>query len=574
MKIKAGQVVVEALKAEGVKYVFGLPGGHTVPIYDALHTTPEIRHILVRHEQCAANMAAGYTQLTGEPGVCCATAGPGATNLVTGVAEAYFGALPVIVLTGRGATITSQRGACQELAQDKIFAPITKWAIRVDRADMLVEIMRQAFTIARSGKPGPVLIDLPVDVLMSPVEFNGYTPVGKPPAPRGDSALVKATVDRLLGSKKPILIAGGGTVASGAFAELRELAETLGIPVLTTLSGRGSFPDDHPLAGGGLGLHRTNVSTNVLVEADFVLGLGCRFEEMETCWAPGWLPSPDAFYVQVNTDPAEIGKSIIPKIGIISDIKLLLDDVIVAVRERRGPDHRADFLTLPRTRDLIRKREEVEQAVEAQAAATTKQKPMSALRVITKIREVFPREATAAIDIGMLAQALGGAYPYFKVYGPRSTMPCTSFYAMGYAASALPVAKLVYPDRPAVGVCGDGSFTMVMSQLLVAVDHRLPVTWCVLNNHRLGSIKDIYREGSKEPYIPIPVDLDHQADFKLVAEACKCYGERVEDSDEIVPALSRALEANKRGVPAVLDFIVKREWPQIGYDLFDAMFGE
>jgi acetolactate synthase-1/2/3 large subunit len=172
----------------------------------------------------------------------------------------------------------------------------------------------------------------------------------------------------------------------------------------------------------------------------------------------------------------------------------------------------------------------------------------------------------------MLAQALGGAYPYLKVYEPRSCIPCTSFYAMGHAASALPVARLVYPDRPAVGLVGDGSFVMIMSQLLVAVEHRLPVTWCVLNNKRLGSIKDVRREG--KPYIPIPVDLEVQADFTKIAEACNCHGEKVEDADQIVPALKRALDANNRGVPAVVDFIVKREWPQIGHDLFAAMFGE
>ena len=173
--MNAGQAIVEVLKAEGVKFMFGLPGGHTIPIYDALHATPEIRHILVRHEQSAANMAAGYAQLTGEPGICCATAGPGASNIVTGIAEAYFGALPVIILAGRGMTGTSQRGACQEMPQDKIFSPITKWAIRVDRADMVVEILRRAFTIARSGKPGPVLVDLPVDIQATPVELTGMS---------------------------------------------------------------------------------------------------------------------------------------------------------------------------------------------------------------------------------------------------------------------------------------------------------------------------------------------------------------------------------------------------------------
>jgi acetolactate synthase-1/2/3 large subunit len=573
MKMSAAQAVVEVLKAEGVTTVFGLPGGHTVPLYEALYSAPEIKHILVRHEQFAATMAAGYAQLTGTPGVCCATAGPGATNLVTGIAEAYFGALPVIILAGRGATGTSQRGACQELAQDKIFAPITKWALRVDRADMVPEMLRRAFAIARSGKPGPVLLDLPVDVLATTIEFSGYVPAGSPSLPRGDSRLVQAAAAALLAAQQPLIIAGGGTVASGASAELRRLAESVAAPVLTTLSGRGSFPDDHPLAGGGLGLHRTAPSKRLLAEADFVLGLGCRFEEMETCWVPDYLPASDACYVQVDSDPQELGKSIHPKIGILSDIRLLLEDLLAAVRQAGGPDHQKDFKNLPRIRDLVQSKVALEAAIESQAAATAHNSPMSALRVITKIRDVFTRDATAAIDIGMLAQALGGAYPYFKVYEPRSCIPCTSFYAMGYAASALPVAKLVYPDRPAVGLCGDGTFAMIMSQLLVAAEHRLPVTWCILNNKRFGSIKDIPREGAKEPYIPIPVDLEVQADFRLVAEACQCYGEKVEDPAQIEPALRRALDANNRGIPAVIDFIVKREWPQSGHDLFAALFG-
>ena len=185
--ISGGQAVVEVLKAEGVKFVFGLPGAHTISIYDALYDAKEIRHILVRHEQLAANMAAAYAILTGEPGICCATAGPGATNLLTGIAEAFSGALPVIALTGRSASHLAQRGACQEIPQEKIFAPITKWAVRVDNPAMIVETLRRAFTICRTGKPGPVLVDLPMDVLAASVRFEGYVPVGRPPAPRGDS---------------------------------------------------------------------------------------------------------------------------------------------------------------------------------------------------------------------------------------------------------------------------------------------------------------------------------------------------------------------------------------------------
>ena len=293
--MSGGHAVVEILKAEGVKAFFGLPGSHTLDIYDGLYQNRDsIRNILVRHEQVAANMASAYANITGEPGICCATAGPGATNLVSGIAEAFCGALPVIALTGRAPIASTIRGAAQEVPQEKIFAPITKWSVRVEKAEMIPEIMRQAFTVARTGKPGPVLVDFRWDMLRQPIDFGGYVPVGKPPRMRGDSAVIKAAVEELLRAKKPIIVAGGGTVMSGAFEELRRFAEMFALPVLTTLSGRGSFPDDHPLGCGGLGMHRNMLSKKLLNEADFVLGLGCRFEQYETNWKPGYIPPAEA----------------------------------------------------------------------------------------------------------------------------------------------------------------------------------------------------------------------------------------------------------------------------------------
>jgi len=556
--ISGGQAVVEVLKAEGVRFIFGLPGAHTISIYDALYGSREIRHILVRHEQAAANMAAAYAMLTGEPGICCATAGPGATNLLTGIAEAFAGALPVIALTGRGATSIAQRGACQEVPQEKIFAPVTKWSVRVDRSDLIVDTLRRAFRIARTGKPGPVLIDFPMDILMASVEFNGYVPVGKLPAPRGDSNLVVAATERLLNSRRPIVIAGGGCVMSGAFQSLREIAETLGLPVLTTLSGRGSFPDDHPLAAGGLGLHRNPVSKRLLNEADVVLGLGCRFEQMETNWTPDYLPASDACYVQVDVDPNEIGRCVLPEIGIVGDIALVLKDMLSVMKERGGPDHRSDFVSLPRIKELVDLKVQLE--FDTEMGASTDEVPLSPLKVVSEVRKTFPRETSVAIDIGCLAQAWGGAFPYFKIYEPRSCIPCTNFYAMGFAASAIPVAKLVYPGRPAVAICGDGSFQMFMHVLPVACDHQLPVTWCILNNGGLGSIMDIQDGAFRGRRIATAFEV--QPDFARIAEACHCYGEKVKEPRQIKPALERALEANSRGIPSVLDFIVSREEPQ------------
>lgn len=551
--MNAGRAIVEVLKAEGVKAVFGIPGGHTLPIYDALFDTPQIRHILVRHEQVAANMAAAYAQLTGEPGVCCATAGPGATNLVSGIAEAFVGALPIVILAGRGPATTSHKGASQEIAQELMFRPITKWSIRVDRADILIDVLRQSFTLARSGKPGPVLVDMPRDILTQDIAFDNYRPVGRPPASRGDPNGLRAAVAALTRAQRPLLIAGGGVIASGAFSELRTLAERLGAPVITTLAGRGSLPDDHYLAAGGLGHHRTSLTKRLLPESDVVLGLGCRFEDQETNWRPSYVPDPDACYIQVNADPGEIGRSIVPQIGIVGDIALVLRDLLEMLHDTASGQDAAQ--AQPRLQQFARDKEQLES--EARRMASSDQRPIHPLRVLLEARAVFPRESSVAIDVGVLAQGMGGAYPYFKVFEPRSCIVPSSFYGMGFSASGAPVAKLVYPDRPAVCFVGDGSFQMISNVLPVAAECGLPVTWCILNDQALGSIWDAQRNAFKGRFIATTFKV--QPDFAQIAQACQCHGEKVEDPAQIRAALERAHAANARGVPAVIDFIVAKE---------------
>jgi acetolactate synthase-1/2/3 large subunit len=560
--ITAGQAVVNVLKAEGVRCVFGLPGGHILSVYDALYDTPEIRHVLVRHEQTAASMAAAYAQLTGEPGICLATAGPGATNLVTGVTEAFVGAMPMVIIAARGATTTTHRGAAQEVATERIFAPVTKWAVRVDRADLIVDVLRQAFTIARAGKPGPVYVDIPRDLLPMQVAFPSYRAVGRPPPPAGNPDSIRAAVDRLAGARSPIIVAGGGTVASGAFTELRELAELLAMPVLTSLAGRGSIPDDHPLSVGGLGCHRNALSKDLLAGADVVLGLGTRFEEMETNWRPGFVPAADACYIQVDTDPAELGRSIVPTIPIVGDVKLVLAEMLrlLGAEGRRGP---AALTELPRVRDCAAALAQIER--EADATASDR-RPIHALSVIRAARAVFPRDTTVAFDVGSLAQHMAGAHPFFRIFEPRSTIVCSSFYGMGFASAGLPAARLIRPASPALGFVGDGSWQMVMNVLPVAVEHDLPVTWVVLNDMALGSIWDIQEYAFKQRIIDTAFTV--QPDFARIAEACGCYGEKIEDPGEITPALRRALAANAAGKPAVLDFIVGRDRLQQSYDFF------
>jgi acetolactate synthase-1/2/3 large subunit len=562
-QMNAGRAIVEVLKAEGVRAVFGMPGGHTLSIYDALYDTPEIRHVLVRHEQVAASMAAGYAQLTGEPGVCCVTAGPGATNLVTGIAEAFVGALPIVILAGRAATANAQRGASQEIAQEQVFRPITKWAVRVDRADLVVDVLRQAFVVARSGKPGPVLVDLPRDLLAQMVEFDAYRPVGRPARVRPERESVRRAAEALVAAKRPLLVAGGGVIASDAADVLREMAEHLSIPVITTLAGRGSLPDDHPLAAGGIGHHRTALTRELLPNADVVLGVGCRFEEQETNWQDSYLPGRKACYIQVDIDGAELGRSVQPQIGIVGDAREVLRDLLDAIKDAQpagGPR--------PGSQDRLAEIETVRAKLRADsvAAAASMQKPLHPLRPIRTAREVFPRDSVVAIDVGVLAQGMAGAFPNFDVYEARTTIVPSSFYGMGFAAAALPVAKLVYPERPALGFVGDGSFQMIMNVLPTAAEHHLPVTWCILNDQALGSIWDGQRNVYKSRFIGTTFEV--QPDFAQVARACGCHGERVEDPADVEPALRRALEANKRGQPAVIDFLVAKERLEASTEFF------
>jgi acetolactate synthase I/II/III large subunit len=548
-KMRPGHAIVEALRAEGVDVVFGLPGGHILGIYDGLYDAPDIRHVLVRHEHTAAAMAAGYAQLTGKPGVVLVTAGPGATNLVTAVAEAYVGALPMVIFAGRGITPTAYRGASQEVPTDRIFAPVTKFAVRADRSDYLVDLTRQAFAIARSGKPGPVYIDIPRDLFDGEIEMPDYVPgAGKQPV-GGAPDIMEQAAGELLAARRPLIVAGGGAVASGAFNEVKELAELLRAPVLTSMSGRAILPDDHVLAAGGLGAHRNPLAKRLLVEADVLLGLGTRFEEMETNWRPGYVPADGARYIQVDVDPAELGRSITSHTPVIGDVRMVLGQLLEIIRPQAPGGPIAED---PRVIEVINGVAQIDAS--ADAALADDRVPLSPLRVIRTARQVFPRETTVATDVGCLAEHIAGAFPYFRVFEPRSFISPSSFYGMGFATSAAPVAKIVYPDRPALCFCGDGSFQMVLPVLPTATENHLPVTWCVLDDQALGSIRDLQEFRLHERYLA--TSFEYQPDFAAVAAGCGCYGEQVTAPDAIEAALRRALAANIAGQPAVLDFRV------------------
>jgi acetolactate synthase I/II/III large subunit len=567
VEMTAGRAIVEVLKAEGVKAVYGIPGGHVLPIYDGLYYTPEVSHFLVRHEQAAASMAAAYAQLTGEAAVCLVTAGPGATNLLTNVAEAFVGALPMVILAGRGATATTFRGASQEVDTELVFRPVTKWAERIDRADLIPDALREAFAVARNGKPGPVYLDLPRDILLEKIKFTHYVPAGPRARVRGEPERIRAAVALLLEARQPLIVAGGGTIASGAWTELRSLAEALSVPVITTLAGRGAIDDDHPLSVGGLGAHRNPLSKRLLAEADVVLSLGARFEEMETNWRAGFVPAPSARVIQVDIDAAEIGRSVPAHLAVIGDIQSVLKemiDIVGKAKPARGAGVRLDDAAKGYTAEIKRLDAEI-----AELAASP-EKPIHPLRVIRAVRRALPREATVAIDVGCLAQHMAGSFPAFPVHLPRSLIVPSSFYGMGFAGSALPVARHVYPDRPAVGFIGDGSFQMMLHVLPMAAEYRLGVTWCILNDRALGSIRDIQEFGMGNRIID--TDFEVQPAFAKIAQACECHGEQISDPADVDGAIARALAANERGIPAALDFVVARARMQQTYEHY-AFYG-
>lgn len=548
-----GKAIVAVLRGEGVDAVFGMPGGHVIQIYDALLDTPEIRHYLVRHEQTAASMAAGYAQLTGRPAVCLVTAGPGATNLVTAVAEAHVGSLPMVILAGRGAMRTSYRGASQEVATEKIFAPITKWSIRVDSPDDVVPAIRRAFAVARSGRPGPVYIDIPRDLLTFDCEMaEDYCAVSLPARQNASAEVLARVAGQLRAAKHPIIIAGGGAIASDAAEEVRRLAEALSIPVLTSLAGRGVISDDHPLSAGGLGTNRNELSKRLLQQADVVLGLGTRFEEMETNWRPGFVPAANACYIQVDIEPGEIGRSVPATIGVVGDIQAVVSGVLASIADA-GVELDSDaFRQHPRTLACVEKIAEIERELDEIVAQSGS--PIHPIHVIRQARAVFPRETTTVIDVGCLAQHMAGAHPIYRVYEPRTLVVPSSFYGMGFSASAVPVAPIVYPERPALCFVGDGSIQMALAALPVAAHYRLPVTWVILNDHALGSIRDIQKYIYNGRFID--TDFDFQPDFATVAKGCGCFGLRVDRTEDVEQALQQALAANREGIPAVLDFQV------------------
>jgi len=537
------QAVIKILGEEKVEHVFGLPTTHlmTPHLEDA-----GIKPVQVRHEASAVFMAMAYSRLKGVPGIVYASPGPGVANMVPGMLEAYSSCLPVIALCPSVSTKTEGMGAFQELDQVSLFKPVTKWSSRVLRPERIPWFMHRAFTLAVNGKPGPVFLDFPSDIVRSEVSGFSYRRSRRVPI-RPDVELVKEAVDLILSSERPVAVAGGGAVLSRAFEEFRCFVEFFGTPFLTTPSGRGILSEDHPLALGLVGLYRTDVGKKVFEEADLLISVGSRFEEFQS---GAWKHFPEgAKYIQVDIDYFEMGRNWVPDVFILGDAKLALRDMLeiasMKLKKRSGVSSRLD--------DIVRAKKEFEALVERECMDDGK--PVKAKRVVKEANRVFGENTILVNENGM--QDLWSYYfPYYKVHDVLGCVPPAEQTCMGFGVVGSIGAKIAMPHMKVLCTTGDGAFQMYSQDVPTAVQYNAPVTWLIFDNFGFGWPKWVQKRLFGRA---AATDFTVQPDFVKFAEANKCYGERVDRPEDVRGALERALKSNLEGVPAILDFIVDPE---------------
>ena len=497
MKGTGAEILVRYLENEGVKYVFGLPGGHLLTFYDALGRS-SITSILAKHEGGAAYMAAGHALAGGGLGVCCGTVGPGATNIVSGVAAAYLGSLPMLVVTAQVGTPSIGKGALQEAAgegrtfsQTELLSAVTKYSTMVTHASKLPEALRRALRIATSGRPGPVHLDLPADTQRGQVEDEIVAPDGYRPAlnSRPLDADIRRAAELLLASTKPGMLIGAGGRKGRAPDDVRHLAEILACPVATTLPGKGALPEDHPLALGCIGLYGTRAANSYLRSGlDVLLVVGSSLHEFSThVWDPALKPSKALIHIDI--DPDEIGKNYPADVGLLGDAEIILEALVEMVRSLQTEERRpADDFAGLRTRTEYF----------SEPAMTSTEVPLKPQRVMAELRQSLPDDALVFTDIG---NTVTWVERCLLVTRPDTTMSLCGLAAMGSGVAACIGGKLAAPDRPTVVVCGDGDFQMHGMEVMTAISHDIPVVWLILQNDSLAMVHDIQTMTYKGRYV-------------------------------------------------------------------------
>ncbi len=542
MKLRGAEILLQCLQREGVDTVFGYPGGAMLPIYDALYSS-DIRHILARHEQGAAHAADAYARVTGKVGVCLATSGPGATNLVTGIATAYMDSIPMVCLTGQVGTALIGRDAFQEADITGITLPITKHNYLVENTEDLEQVIREAFYIARTNRPGPVVVDLPKDIMERVIDWE---PQNQEVNIRGyrvmkgfNSGQVIAAVELIRKAERPIIYAGGGVISSNASEQLRQLAEEQKIPVTTTLMGMGCFPSAHYLSLGMLGMHGTRYANYAIGESDLLIAVGVRFDDRVTGKIDTF--APHAKVIHIDIDAAEIGKNVAVDIPIVGDVQ----SVLQAINSRLQP---VDEKERQEWQGMIDRWKD-EYPLRYGSSPEGRIMPQ---HIVEKISELTQGEAIITTEVG---QHQMWAAQYYRFKHPRSFITSGGLGTMGFGFPAAIGAKVARPDLPVIDIAGDGSIQMNIQELGTAVQYKLPVIICIFNNQFLGMVRQwqsLFYEGRYSH-----TDISLQPDFVKVAEAYGAVGIRVKDMNEVDDALRQALQVTDR--PVVIDFWVDRE---------------
>ncbi len=548
MEMTGAQAVIKALELAGVEVIFGHPGGAILPAYDPMLESP-IRHVLARHEQGAGHMAEGYAQATGRVGVCIATSGPGGTNLVTPLADAMMDSIPIVAITGQVATSAVGGDAFQEADITGITMPVTKHNEMVHSADRIPGAIAEAFHIASTGRKGPVLIDIPKDVLAQKLtSFEWPDRVNLPgykPTVRGHSKMVREAADVILAAERPVVYAGGGILASGAEAVLREFAEMLDLPVVTTLMARGAFPDSHAQHLGMPGMHGHWPAVTAMQKADLLIGLGTRFDDRVTGKLDAF--APHAKVVHVDIDPAEIGKNKVADVPIVGDVATVITQLIEAIGRRLEAD-------APRA-DLSGWWETLRSWV-ADHPLTHDQDPDGPLKPQTVVRALNAARAEDSIIVTGVGQHQMWASQLITYDRPRSWINSGGLGTMGFGVPAAIGAKTGRPDAQVILIDGDGSFQMTLQELATARTEGIPVVFTVLNNGVLGMVRQWQELFYDRRFSQIELGQD-VPDLVKLAEAFGCQGFRVTTVAELEPTIEKALAV--RDVPVVIDFRVDPE---------------
>jgi acetolactate synthase-1/2/3 large subunit len=539
--LSGARALIKALEKQGVKEIFGLPGGANLPMYDELYKS-NIRHILVRHEQSAAHMADGFGRVSRKAGVCFATSGPGATNIVTGLATAQADSAPMVAITGQVPLGMIGRDAFQESDIIGIANPVVKYSYQPTKPSEIPDVVKKSFYIAETGRPGAVLIDIPKDVqqneasieFQEEVKIRGYHPWTDP-----DMVAIERAIKLLLSSTKPIILAGGGVIISSAFAELQSLAEMLMIPVVTTFKGKGAFPENHPLSLGPIGMHGHAEANKIVSEADCVLAIGTRFSDRS-------VGRFDEFekhlkIIHLDVDPAEIGKNQTTSVAVVGDVKASLRIFLrlLAQQALKKSEHNVWLDHVKEVKEYWRQNLKLHPG------------ELSAARILRKLREVLPHQSIVTTEVG---QHQMWASLFFDVIHPGTFFSSTGLGTMGWGFPAAIGAKAARPDVPVVDIAGDGSFNMTENSLATSVLDNLPVIVFLVNNYSLGMVAQWQRTFYDRRMIGI--DQKQCPDYVKLAESYGAQGIRVGNLDELGHAINAGLKSD---VATVIDIPIDPE---------------